>query len=311
MKEPQSLETIVCPFCDSDRSRPYDSMDGFNIVKCKACGFVYTNPRPYIKDLGNYYSEEYYLDERHKKKYYNPDGSIINEENDSEAGITQIENYVNKRGKILEIGAARGGFLKELKKRGWETYGVEISESACKIAKEQNGIDLFCGSFKEYEPDFLFDAICMYQTLEHLPDPKFVLQKCFDKLKPGGLLIISVPNLRSFDLKLSKDRRRLSYDLPRHLNHFDDRFLNKHLSGLGFKVLEIDLYYPKFVFSLLNTLRKSANEKDIRSVTPVNNNTSGKYPELFKYNITAKGQLLKSVSEFFPGWKLTLIAKKP
>jgi 2-polyprenyl-3-methyl-5-hydroxy-6-metoxy-1,4-benzoquinol methylase len=306
-----SLETIACPFCNSKNYSPFDSLDGFSIVKCNECKFVYTNPRPYISDLGNYYSEEYYLDERHKKKYYNEDGSLKNEESDSEAGITQIENYVDKRGRILEIGAARGSFLKELKKRGWETYGVEISESACKIAREQNGIDMFCGSFKEYDSSLLFDVICMYQTLEHLPDPKFVLEKAFEKLKPGGLLVISVPNLRSFDVQINKTRKRLSYDLPRHLNHFDHAFLKKELVKLGFHILETDLYYPKFIFTLIDKIspKRSSVENSTAQPTEQNNNTG--YPELYRYQTTWKGKLLKSISKLFPGWKFTIVAKKP
>jgi 2-polyprenyl-3-methyl-5-hydroxy-6-metoxy-1,4-benzoquinol methylase len=305
------LEIINCPFCDSNLFRPFDTIDGYHIVKCKNCNFVYTNPRPFVSDLGNYYAEEYYQDERHIRKYYNPDGTLKINEIDAEAGITQIENYVNKRGKILEIGAARGSFLAELKKRGWETYGVEISSSACLIAKGQNGIDLFCGSFKDFESPFLFDVICMYQTLEHLPDPKFVLQKCYDKLEPDGILIISVPNLKSFDMKISKTRRRLSYDLPRHLNHFDHRYLKKFLSSHGFEVLETDLYYPKFIFFLVNLIkRRPAALKNIETTTKSEIKNNDTFPELLKYKTTRKGKFLKAVSIFFPGWKFTIVAKK-
>ena len=47
----------------------------------------------------------------------------------------------------------------------------------------------------------------MYQSLEHTQNPKLVLEKCYNLLSNGGILIIEVPNLRSFDFKISKKRR--------------------------------------------------------------------------------------------------------
>ena len=304
-----NLEHINCPFCNSDSHRIIDTLDGYNIVKCKTCGFKFTNPRPYISDLPDFYDEEYYKDERFLLQYYNKDGTINTNETDFDAGIVLIENYVSARGSVLEIGCATGIFLKQLKKRGWKTFGIEISTSACNIAKELNKIDVFCGSLKDFDSPVSFDVIIMQQTLEHLPDPKFVLQKASEILNHDGILVISVPNIKSFDIKISKSRKRNSYDLPRHLSHFDHNFLKKQLHDLGFDILEIDLYYPKFILTIVNFINsKRKTKKHLNNIEPIKSDTN--FPELLKYKISLKGKLLKKISNIFPGWKFTIIAKK-
>ena len=57
-----------------------------------------------------------------------------------------------------------------MKERGWNVKGVEISEAACKIAKDKYNIELFNGNFLNFVSEEKFDVICMYQTLEHVHD---------------------------------------------------------------------------------------------------------------------------------------------
>lgn len=293
---------ISCGFCNSNNFKPFYRGEWI-VVKCKNCGFIYTNPIPF--DLESYYSEEYFKDIRHKDKFYNTDGSIKISEGDYLNGIQAIENFSKKRGTLLEIGAARGGFLRQVRKLGWEVSGVEISADAVKIAQENN-LELYRGDYLDYKPDKKYDVICMYQTLEHLPEPKRVLLKTHKELSENGLLVIEVPNIKGWDIKWNRNRKQLILDLPRHVNHFSPKFLKKELKKIGFEILLIDLYYPDFLLKLLKTKLKPDNLVH----TGVSNNKIDQTTPMLKINKTWKGKLLDRISFVFPGWRFTIIARK-
>lgn len=307
MDKVKEKENISCNFCGSSSSKIFDSVDGWDIVICNNCKFHYTNPRPILKELYKYYDESYFTDIRHSKKFYNEDGSVKESIENYDNRILNIENYVNSKGRLLEIGAARGGFLKVMHDRGWEVKGVEISEDAVKLAKEVNGIDLFCGSFEDYSSENKFDVICMYQTLEHVANPKEIIKKSYELLNKAGVLIIEVPNINGYDIKKDKIRRNMVYDLPRHLNHFSPSFLSKQIKNFGFQILEIDKYYPQFI---LDWMASKNQTYELKSVSKAPHNKIKQEVELKKYNKSWKVKLLDSFSNLYPGWRFTVIAKK-
>jgi 2-polyprenyl-3-methyl-5-hydroxy-6-metoxy-1,4-benzoquinol methylase len=294
---------ITCNFCNSNNSKPFFNGE-WPIVKCQNCGFIFTNPIP--ENLEAFYSEEYFKDIRHSDKFYNTDGSIKTSEGDYFGGILDIENYSKTRGKLLEIGAARGGFLKKMKDRSWEVYGVEISVDAVNIAHQINNLELYRGDYLSYHTKQQFNVICMYQTLEHLPNPKEVLTKVYNEIEQEGILVIEVPNVEGWDIKWDEERKRLVYDLPRHLNHFSPSFLKKELLKLGFEILEINRYMPDFLLKLLS----HRNQQLKKSKENVSKHVEVKNIPLLKKNITWKLRLLNLVSIFFPGWRFTIIARK-
>jgi len=300
-------ENILCNFCESNNYSHFDCSDGWNIVKCKGCGFHYTNPRPFLSQLPDFYKEDYFNDIRHSKKFYNDDGSIRNSTGNYNNRIKTIENHVNCRGSLLEIGAARGGFLKVMRERGWQISGVEISENAVKLAKEINNVDLFCGTFDQFNTKNKFDVICMYQTLEHVSNPKKVIEKAYLLLNKKGILVIEVPNIKGFDIKKDKRRKKLVYDLPRHLNHFSPKFLSNQLIKIGFSIIEKDRYYPQFLLDWMETKQKGKNE--LHTGSNCSENNSKEIP-LKKHNKTWKVKFLDNVSKFYPGWRFTLVAQK-
>lgn len=308
----ESIENINCPFCESENAKLYDQEGRWKIVRCKSCGFIYTNPRPTPESLPGYYEESYFKDKRHYSKFYNSDGTrkTVGERYDNR--VADVENYASERGRLLEIGSARGAFLQVMKSRGWEVEGVEISRDAAILANE-SGIKTHEGVFSDYAAEAPFDVICMYQTLEHVPDPKQVITKAFSGLNPGGLFIVEVPNINCTELKVSKERRHLSYDLPRHLNHFSPAFLAKEMEKAGFEIVEIDHYPPKFLLKLISigTSLFSKRSSGIDGVIKNGNNKQvlPTYP-LKRKNRSIKNRLVQSVSRILPGWRFTITAKK-
>lgn len=110
----------------------------------------------------------------------------------------QPQRY-KKRGKLLEIGCATGQALKVLKDRGWEIVGVDPSLWATGYAKHLLKLDVRRGVVTDINfPNEEFDAIVLWDTFEHIPNPNEVLTTLTQWLKPDGLLIIYTPDFNKF-----------------------------------------------------------------------------------------------------------------
>lgn len=303
---------VKCSFCGSSKRTLYFKKEIWNVVMCSDCGYIYTNPRVKEELISEYYDFDYFKDERHSSKFF--ENSKIKTTNTYINRFEDIENYVEKRGRFLEIGAAFGEFCRAMRERGWAVDGVEISKDAASIASEVNGIDLYCGTFEEYDCMHKYDAIAMYQTLEHVYNPKEVLYKSFDLLNAGGVLVIEVPNVHAFDMKISRERKRLSLDLPRHVSHFHPRFLKRELEKIGFHVEYIDLYYPGFVIfatRLLYRFKAYLRSKKPLKSEIINDEKHNNSIPMAKKPLNLKISVLKVISKFLPGWRFTIIARKP
>ncbi len=305
--------TVTCNFCGSGDYKEYDSEGQWHIVKCSSCGFIYTNPQPHPSTLHEYYSEDYFKDERHRSSFYNEDGSIRENEPIYINRIEDVESFITERGRILEIGSARGAFLLALKNRGWIVNGVEISADAAQIANGKH-LETFNGVYTDYQPIEKFKVICMYQTLEHVPDPKEILTKAYEDLLEEGVLIVEVPNIECVEMKYSSNRKHLSYDLPRHLNHFSPDFLSEELEKIGFTIVDINYYPPKFILKLISLKSKFEKKKTPRVQKEEGTSnpaqvSSNEIPLLQKNN-SRKNRILNRISKLFPGWRFTIIVRK-
>ncbi len=103
---------------------------------------------------------------------------------------------------VLSIGCARGATEAELVKRGVTVVGIELDSTATAIARKR-GVTVLEGDASGFVPElsrWRFDCLFYADILEHLPDPLTVLRQHVDLLKPGGTVIVSVPNFRHFSV---------------------------------------------------------------------------------------------------------------
>jgi SAM-dependent methyltransferase len=125
-------------------------------------------------------------------------------------------------GRILDVGCASGIFLKMAAASGWAVEGIEPSEmlyAAAKTALGGTG-QIHRGTLEETDlPPASFDAITVWDVLEHVPDPVGFLARCHSLLKPKGHLYLNVPNLDSKEARLLGKRWPLL--LAEHLNYFN------------------------------------------------------------------------------------------
>jgi 2-polyprenyl-3-methyl-5-hydroxy-6-metoxy-1,4-benzoquinol methylase len=142
---------------------------------------------------------------------------------------TFIEN-----GALLDVGSGLGTYLLLLRSLGWRVHGIEASRSAASYAQDQLGLDVKCGLFEDVVfPKNFFDVITMWHSLEHFADPRSILLKAHRLLKPGGKLLIAVPNYASMDRKIFGENWN-GLEIPLHLFHFNPCSIQTALERTGF-----------------------------------------------------------------------------
>ncbi|HEV3319591.1 MAG TPA: class I SAM-dependent methyltransferase [Solirubrobacteraceae bacterium] len=220
MTRRRQAATAACPFCGGPGPRMFDAWDRnrettrerFAYARCRTCGTVFLIDPP--ADLGRYYAEDYY--------HFGPDGTPAWRSDEprmrSAAYRVDLLRAHTARGRLIEIGAGTGAFASAAKSAGYEVSAIEMSERCCRYLSEHEGIDAICS-------DRPLDAIAslpparvvaLWHVLEHLPSPAEVLARVADKVLPGGLLAIGVPNPRSLQFRVLRSRWA-HLDAPRHL----------------------------------------------------------------------------------------------
>lgn len=156
----------------------------------------------------------------------------------------------NKR--VLEIGCATGYISERLKAQGCYVVGVEIDKNAAKIAKEICD-KVIEGDIETIElPPDKFDVITCIDVLEHLKNPKAVLEKVTYNLKENGIIIISVPNIANWKIRLNLLLGNFNYTETgildeTHLRFFTYKTIKELIDSSGLKVIYEDIS-PSFPF---------------------------------------------------------------
>jgi len=241
---PRQLRRRPCPLCGRGRERRLLSERGLDIVRCLRCGHVFVNPCPTAEELEAFYQH-----------YFPPESSALWAE--QMAGVFRREGvgWLARRGvepgRALDVGCGYGFFLRDLKERGWEVLGVEPARGPARYAREVLGLDVHTGTLEGAGLTAgEFDLVALWYVLEHLAEPLRVLRLAADLLRPGGLLLVRVPNgnVRLARLLARLGRRAERFFLinpPRHLNDFRPATLGFAFDRAGLRMLEVRNSWPR------------------------------------------------------------------
>jgi 2-polyprenyl-3-methyl-5-hydroxy-6-metoxy-1,4-benzoquinol methylase len=140
-------------------------------------------------------------------------------------------------GRILDVGCGAGLFLRALEGEAWERFGVETGSEASRLAAEWLGADRIfnCGLIEAKLGPTSFDVVTLWSALEHMNHPRINLIEARRLVKPGGAIIVQVPNASSYQARLFKGNW-FALDVPRHRYHFSFSVLKALLSDAGFRI---------------------------------------------------------------------------
>lgn len=220
------LETIACNLCGSDKTkRLFGTRDyrfcvdthEFNVVKCRNCSLVYVNPRPTEHDIHRYYNEQFY------NATETAEQAMAGLRDRIEGMAAHLADY--PKGRLLDIGCYRGEFIYHMSQSGWDVSGVEFSQTPPNLFSQ----DIYYGDLAAAPfAASSFDVITIWAVFEHVYDPSKVLREVSRLLKPGGRVIILVPNFNSLPARFMHHD-----DVPRHITMFTRKTLGRMLQEHG------------------------------------------------------------------------------
>ncbi len=263
------FEWISCPLCGSTRSTEYlkgrdrvHAIPGsFTLVRCLNCRLVYQNPRPTAGQLERHYPRSYF-------PYQGPRRTLLKtlgwRHGYEQYRRCRFVAKYKKSGRLLDVGCAGGAFLGSISGFGdWEwLWGMEMDPFAAARSR-RSGHDVVIARAEEFAlPPSTFDVVCLWDVLEHLPDPLARLQDVRASLAPGGMLFLSVPNLASLDAQLFGDCW-IGLDLPRHLQVPSRTTIQLLLDRAGFEVAGVSFptgSHYSFVASLELLVRERLDD---------------------------------------------------
>ena len=209
---------------------------------CGRCKLNVTTPVPAESKIASYYPSGYYG----SGQRFNPIVEWLLNHLYSYRAL-QIESK-HKPGKVLDIGCGRGLLLHKLRQRGWEPHGTELSEEAAAYAKNKLGLPVTTQELKDcHFPDEEFDVVILWHVLEHVRAPRAMLKEVSRVLKPGGVLLVAVPNFGSSEARWTGPGW-FHLDVPRHLTHFTPRTLKSALNNAGLQLMSTNFFSTEYDF---------------------------------------------------------------
>ena len=169
-------------------------------------------------------------------------------------------------GALLDVGAGTGAFSNAMQQAGWKLTALEPDETARKNAAAKYGLLLQPADTLFQLDAAEFDAITMWHVLEHVHNLHGYLEQFYKLLKPGGRLVIAVPNYTSYDAK-SYGEYWAAYDVPRHLYHFSPKSMEMLGKSKGFVLIDTKpMWFDSFYVSMLSEQYRNGSGNIIGAV---------------------------------------------
>jgi SAM-dependent methyltransferase len=235
---------VACDLCGSTETDLLFKKEGFRHVRCKNCGLVYVNPR---------------LKAHRDFQRISGTGSM-GEDQISSAQISRICRELaifatyRKLNRILEIGAGRGWFISVARDLGWKTWAVEINRDAISNLNKKGVKNIIVSSAEDFVVEReTFDAVRVWDVVEHLEFPVQCLERVYGGLRPGGLLRLSTTNFNSLS-RIVNGPEWVYLNGSDHIILFDPVTITKLLRSVGFRRISIrtrsfnlrkKLYHPE------------------------------------------------------------------
>jgi 2-polyprenyl-3-methyl-5-hydroxy-6-metoxy-1,4-benzoquinol methylase len=251
-----------CPRCKHDQSKIRYDFGREKILRCGQCELMYINPWPSEEETRAVYGDNYFQNTEFLKGknealfgYYD----YIAERFSKQPKYARIARDVlallpplDRQPKILEVGCGLGYFLDQAFEEGFDATGVEFNKYAVGRLRRKYAFPIISGGLENIEPESArFDAVAMFDVIEHLRTPFEALDRIHELLSPRGVLVLSTMDSDSFVSRLLGKRLEDFRRTREHLFFFSRKTISQILREQGFEVISISSIGHTFELSFL------------------------------------------------------------
>lgn len=225
-----------CTLCNTSNFRVIHQKDRWQYLRCVCCGLVSLYPRPTTQELINSYDTYLPVQPVNIAEWKKMMQPVV----DASADLIESRNRTG-RGSLLDIGCGYGFFLGEMKSRGWEVKGIEISETGRQYARHTWDIKVYSEPLENLSlPDRSFDVVTLLYVIEHVLDPPGLLETVKRILKPCGMVLLRWPHSTPIVRMVGPFAKRLDlYHTPFHMYDFSPDTMKRLLERAGFEDIEM------------------------------------------------------------------------
>lgn len=231
---------VPCPACEANEFCFEFEKGGYDFVRCKKCETLFVNPRPTAQLLNEYYKNSKGMKFWNEKIFPTSEDyrrkSIFIPRAEKVAELCRKYNVKTKI--LMDVGAGFGTFCEEIKRKGIfeRVIAVEPSASLAETCRSK-GLEVIESPIEEVTVGGI-DVITNFELMEHLFSPKDFLIACRNVLPIGGMLMLTTPNIKGFDL-LVGGRGANNINGPNHINYFNIDSIRLLLDSAGFETIEV------------------------------------------------------------------------
>lgn len=242
-----------CPVCGGHHPETMFEEPPFKVQRCPDCSMVWVTPRIHEDEIHKVYSESYWNSASPKERGYadyHRDEPLYLKTFQRRAKL--VDRFVPAPARVLDVGCAAGFFLRVMRERGHDVWGLELSQPIAARARAALGDErVHIGTLDDlphtpasavqggrpagFTPGS-FDLVTLWDVIEHVPDYRDLLRSVRRMLKPGGTLLLETQNVSSRFAKLMGPRWQ-HYKHEEHLYHFNPSTIGRVLDEEGFEVV--------------------------------------------------------------------------
>ena len=215
----------LCLLCGSSRTE--DETQSY--VRCRECLTISMKaPPPAPENLADSHIYERAADSRDRRV------------------LSKLTSFAGSPGSLLDLGCGNGAFLRLALDNGWSGRGVDGAPALAQSARTQGTPVELCDLDQwERRDNALYDAVRLWYTLEHVANPGRLVRLAVESLKPGGILLVGVPNdATPLSRKLMASPSERSWENRLHLHHYPPFGLERFLERLGMTIVFADATLP-------------------------------------------------------------------
>jgi len=237
------MPSFPCMFCYTTEYITLGKKDGDTLVSCSICGLIFVNPMPDIKEYMTRYGIKYWYEGQYMKNLPDILSRFEHDYNIAESRLAKIKKY-KPSGRLLDVGCSNGAFVKRANEYGYEAEGVEVSSDVIELVQRVNPVKIHCGEVSALNlPPKSFDVITLHDVMEHYYYPRQEIFLLRDLMKPGGILVIDVPDMDHLDF--TREQLAWKHIKPKeHLWYFFQRHFDKLAEETKLEIKEVDFPIP-------------------------------------------------------------------